>query len=80
MRSEFAANIENNKQRVQKNEKLYKQRQAIVEHSFRTIKRQLGFNYIITKRYIERASADFGFVMTVYNLRRIINILGVLTT
>jgi len=75
-RSEFADSIENNKERVMKSEKLYKRRQAIVEHPFGTIKRQWGFNYIITKKYIERAEADFGFIMTAYNLRRIINIIG----
>jgi hypothetical protein len=47
-----------------------------VEHPYGTIKRQWGFNYIITKKYIERAEADFGFAMTAYNLRRIINIIG----
>ena len=47
-----------------------------MEHPYGTIKRQWGFNYIITKKYIERAEADFGFIMTAYNLRRIINIVG----
>jgi hypothetical protein len=47
-----------------------------VEHPFGTIKRLWGFNYIITKKYIRRAEADFGFIMTAYNLRRIINIIG----
>ena len=75
-RSEYAENIENNKYRVHKSEKLYKRRQAIVEHPFGTIKRQWGFNYILTKKYIERAEADFGLIMTAYNLRRIINIIG----
>ena len=75
-RSEFAGNIENNRVRVQNSEKLYKRRQAIVEHPYGTIKRQWGFNYIITKKYIERAEADFGFTMAAYNLRRIINIVG----
>lgn len=75
-RSEFTDSIENNKKRVSESQKLYKRRQAIVEHPFGTIKRQWGFNYIITKKYIERAEADFGFIMTAYNLRRIINIVG----
>ena len=75
-RSEYAEHIENNKKRVLTSEKLYKRRQAIVEHPFGTIKRQWGFNYIITKKYIRRAEADFGFIMTAYNLRRIINIIG----
>ncbi|WP_429417041.1 transposase [Roseimarinus sediminis] len=84
-RSEYTENIENNKKRVEKSEQLYKRRQAIVEHLpkqvrdrlFGTIKRQWGFNYIITKKYIERAEADFGLVMTAYKLRRIINIVGI---
>lgn len=75
-RSEFAHNIENNKIRVHNSQKLYKRRQAIVEHPFGTIKRQWGFNYIITKKFINRAEADFGFIMTAYNLRRMINIIG----
>ena len=50
---------------------------AIVEHPYGTIKRQWGFNYIITKKYFERAEADFGLIMTAYNLRRIFNIVGI---
>jgi ribosomal protein RSM22 (predicted rRNA methylase) len=76
-RSEFTENIENNKRRVRENEKTYKRRQAIVEHPYGTIKRQWGFNYIITKKYFERAEADFGLIMTAYNLRRIFNIAGI---
>jgi hypothetical protein len=75
-RSQYTEAIENNRKRVQNSEKLYKRRQAIVEHPYGTIKRQWGFNYIITKKYIKRAEADFGFIMTAYNLKRIINIIG----
>ena len=35
-----------------------------------------GFSYIITKKYIKRAEADVGFMFIAYNLRRIINIIG----
>jgi hypothetical protein len=31
----------------------------------------------LTKKGIERASADVGFIMTAYNIRRIINIIGI---
>ncbi|OFY17907.1 MAG: hypothetical protein A2W98_02180 [Bacteroidetes bacterium GWF2_33_38] len=55
---------------------MYKRRQAIVEHPFGTLKRQWGFSYIITKKGIERASSDVGFMLTAYNLRRIFNIIG----
>ena len=47
-----------------------------VEHLYGTIKRQWGFSYVSTKRTIQRASADVGFMMTAYNLRHIINIVG----
>jgi len=72
-----APNIEANRQRIENNKSIYKKRQAIVEHPYGTIKRQWGFSYIITKKYIHRASADVGFMMTVYNLRRLINIIGI---
>ena len=55
----------------------YKKRQAIVEHPYGTIKRQWGFSYIMTKKTIQRASADVGFMMIAYNLRRLINIIGI---
>jgi hypothetical protein len=47
-----------------------------VEHPYGTIKRQWGFNYVMTKKTIQRASADVGLVFTAYNLRRILNIIG----
>jgi len=75
-RSEFHKYIQHNKERVELNKVLYKRRQAIVEHPYGTIKRQWGFSYIMTKKSQKRASADVGFMMTAYNLRRIINILG----
>ena len=76
-RSEYHEYIQHNKERVELNEQLYKRRQAIVEHPYGTIKRQWGFSYIMTKKSSKRASADVGLVMTAYNLRRIINILGI---
>ncbi|HKI88922.1 MAG TPA: transposase, partial [Draconibacterium sp.] len=75
-RSEYQEYVDRNKKRIEENKQLYRKRQQIVEHPYGTIKRQWGFNYIITKKYIERAEADFGFIMTAYNLRRIINIVG----
>jgi hypothetical protein len=65
-----------NRKRIQKNPGIYKRRQVIVEHPYGTIKRQWGYSYIITKKGIQRASADVGFMFTACNLCRIINILG----
>lgn len=75
-RRKYAINIEQNKKRIEENKETYKKRQAIVEHPFGTIKRQWGFSYILTKKLMNRASADVGLMFTCYNLRRLINILG----
>jgi transposase len=73
-RSEYQKQINNNKQRIEQNPDYYRQRQAIVEHPYGTIKRQWGFNYILTKKFIKRADADVGLMFTAYNIRRIFNI------
>ena len=74
--SEYQDLIEANKENIENNENYYKQKQAIVEHPYGTIKRQWGFSYIMTKKYKHRAEADVGLIFTAYNLRRLINILG----
>lgn len=76
-RSEFQELVDMNKKRINQNKELYRKRQAIVEHPYGTIKRQWGFSYILTKKGINRASADVGFIFTAYNFRRIINIIGI---
>jgi hypothetical protein len=75
-RGEYAQYLEQNRVNVEKNKSAYKQRQAIVEHPYGTIKRQWGFSYILTKQGKQRASADAGFMFIAYNFRRILNILG----
>jgi transposase len=74
-RTTFAEYYEINRRNFQEKERLYKRRQAIVEHHYGTLKRQWGFSYILTKKGKERASADVGFMFIAYNLRRIGNIL-----
>lgn len=75
-RSEYQGAVEKNKENIKSNPELYKKRQALVEHPFGTMKRQWGFDYIMTKKTKARASADVGFIFIAYNLRRIINIIG----
>jgi transposase len=75
-RSIYAEYYERNKKNKEEKEQLYRRRQAIAEHPFGTIKRQWGFSYILTKRGINRAGSDVGFMFIAYNLRRIISILG----
>ncbi|WP_245574855.1 IS1182 family transposase [Aequorivita capsosiphonis] len=74
-RSEFHQYIEANAQRVLRSPDAYKKRQAIVEHPYGTIKRQWSFDHIITKKTMQRASADVGLIFIAYNLTRIWNIL-----
>ncbi len=76
-RSEYQEYINRNKERITNNKEYYRRRQAIVEHPYGTIKRQWGFSYIMTKKYIKRAEADVGLIFTAYNLRRLINIVGI---
>lgn len=73
-RSEFTRFIKANAQRIKESGDTYKKRQALVEHPFGTIKRQWGFDHIITKKGMASASADFGLTALAYNLRRIFNI------
>jgi transposase len=70
-RNEHAHLNEQNKARILENPKLYKQRQAIVEHPFGTMKRQWGFDHIMTKKFIHHAAADVGLVFVAYNLKRL---------
>jgi len=75
-RSVYAHLLEKNKQRMKEHYEIYQKRQAIVEHPFGTIKRQWGFDHVMTKKTKARASADMGLVFAAYNLRRIFNILN----
>ncbi len=73
-RSEYQGSVEQNKRNIERNPTTYKKRQAILEHTYGTIKRQWGFSYICTKRGLKRASADVGLMFTALNLRRLLNI------
>lgn len=76
-RHEFAEALEINKRNIEKSPEVYAQRQAIVEHPFGTMKRSWGFDYILTKKTKKHASADVGFMFIAYNMKRIMNIVGI---
>lgn len=76
-RHQYAEAIEINKQNIEASPEIYAQRQAIVEHPFGTMKRGWGFDYIMTKKSKERASADVGFIFIAYTLKRIMNIIAI---
>ncbi len=75
-RHEFAEALERNKKAIKDNPETYKQRQALVEHPFGTIKRAWGYDHVMTKKTMKHASADVGFIFIAYNLKRILNIIG----
>ena len=75
-RHEFAKALEKNKKDIERNPQTYFQRQSIVEHPFGTIKRQWGYDHIMTKKTMKHAAADVGFIFIAYNLKRILNIIG----
>ena len=62
--------------RTRENQQLYKQRKMIVEHPFGTVKRTWGYSYFLT-RGLDSVAAENKLHMLAYNLRRVINILGV---
>ena len=73
-RSMYADAIEINRLNIEAAPLIYKKRQSIVEHPYGTIKRQWGFDHILTKKGLHRASADAGLMFVAYNLRRLMNI------
>ena len=75
-RSEYQPAVDRNKSNLQEQPELYRARARIVEHPFGTIKRQWGFDYILTKKGMASASSDVGFMFIAYNLRRLFNLLG----
>lgn len=58
------------------NLELYKQRQMIVEHPFGTIKRGLGYTYFLMRGH-EKVKTETYLHFFAYNLKRVINILGI---
>jgi len=62
--------------RTKENKELYLQRQMIVEHPFGTVKRIWGYSYFLT-RGLESVKTENKLHFLAYNMRRVINILGV---
>jgi hypothetical protein len=52
------------------------ERRKVVEHTFGTVKRAFGAPYLLLKG-LRKVSGEVGLLLTAYNLRRGVNILGV---
>lgn len=72
-RSEFADLMEQNAERVKLNKDYYKQRQQLAEHPWGTIKRQWGFDHVLT-RGKTKVLGEVSLVFIGYNLARCANI------
>ena len=75
-RQEHAAAVERNRARLKADPEVYRQRQAIVEHPFGTIKRHwTGYYTLLRGR--EKVDGEYNLLALCYNLRRSITIAGV---
>jgi len=61
--------------RVKGNRWIMKQRKALVEHPFGTIKRGMGMSYFLCKG-LGAVRAEMSLTVLAYNLKRVLNILG----
>lgn len=75
-RSQYAEAVALNGLNYKNNKDLYRKRQEINEHIFGTIKRQWGYNHT-NLRGLAKVNGEMALIMTVYNLKRAINILGI---
>lgn len=75
-RTEYQDVIDENRERVLANRDYYKHRQQIIEHQFGVLKRQWGFTYTLLKGK-KNVLSEVHLMMTIYNLTRMIKILGI---
>ena len=68
--------VDENTKRYKENPALYRTRQEINEHIFGTIKRQWGYNHT-NLIGLKKVNGEMALIMTVYNMKRSMNILGV---
>lgn len=70
--------LENLKERLRLSPQIIKRRKAIIEHVFGTIKKVWGYSRLLLRTFA-KVQAEIALMMTTYNIRRAINILGVAT-
>ena len=74
-RSEYQDAVDRNNNNIKQNPHYYKQRQAICEHPFGTIKRHWGFTHTLVKG-LEKVNGEMNLIMFCYNFMRTQNIMG----
>lgn len=68
--------LEAMQQRLEKQPQIMQLRKQLVEHPFGTIKHWMGHRHFLT-RGLEKVSGEFALAALTYNIRRVINIIGV---
>lgn len=75
-RSKDKAILDRVDKRTEQNIEKYLRRQMIVEHPFGTVKRTMNAGYFLTRR-LDSVKTEASLVFLAYNIKRVINILGV---
>jgi len=75
-RSVYQESVDINNQRVRQEKEKYRRRQEMSEHPFGVVKRQWGYDHVLVKG-ISKVDAEANLIFLCYNLRRVINILGI---
>ena len=68
--------LEVRKVQVRRDKELFRRRKAMVEHPFGTVKRGMQSDFCVTKG-LESVNGEFSLLFFSYNLKRVMNILGV---
>jgi transposase len=76
-RSEYKGIIETMQKRSKENPTIAGQRKSIVEHPFGTIKHTMGHGYFLM-RGKEKVSAEMSMSVMTYNMKRVMNIIGIM--
>lgn len=76
LRWEHEAFIEQHDNRMKQNPKKMRQRSAVVEHPFGTLKHRAGINHFLM-RGLKKCGGEFSLMVLAYNFTRVINILGI---
>jgi len=76
VRSEYEEYFEKLKERLQMHPKIAKERKTLCEHPFGTIKHWWNMHSFLT-RGIESVKTEFSLTTLAYNMKRVINIIGV---
>jgi len=76
LRWEYQAIVEKHNEQMKQNPQKMRQRGALVEHPFGTLKHRAGINHFLM-RGLNKCAGEFSIMVLAYNFTRVMNILGV---